>query len=285
VRLALSEAMSHVATHANPYRFDRDMVDHDRDLLAMFGFEFQERLLRSGRNIEFSELAELALARLPRSAVGSDLVIVAYGVPDLNPTKAVAAHINLLLGGAAFAFAVSEQGLHSPFTALKVINAFADSGRSRKATLFVLEQSTRPHWDELVHQPPLVDSVAVLVFRCSRGYRAGRVMMMLGEETDAVRAELLARIGNAEDEDPLVVVGPWVSDLVVAGLSTVHRVQPGSYATSLWRAVADHHVEWAERHRRIILCDTDPRHHRTSLAELQHAALSVSHVEQAGGIW
>ncbi len=180
--IALSDAVGHVATHANPFRFDQDMLDHDRDLLRGFDVEFSEALLRAGRNIDFGELAETALARLPRPAFGADLVIVAYGLPDLSSTRAVAA-LNLLLGGSAVAFALSEQGLHAPFTALRVIDAFAESGRCRQACLFVLEQSTRPHRDELVHGRGVLDSAALLVFRAGAGFRPGPVLRTGGRRT------------------------------------------------------------------------------------------------------
>lgn len=265
--LALFDATSHVATQVNPNRFDRDMLDHDRDLLTMYGVAFEERLLRSGRHVSFSELAETALIKMPTSAFASDLVIVAYGVPDLSSITAVAAHVNLLLGGNARAFAVSEQGLHAPFTAVRIVSAFAGGGRTRKATLLVLEQSTRPHWDDLVHGTPLVDSVAVLVFRGDIGYHAGAVDL-IGDDDEALRSELIARVRRNSPERPLVVAGPWVADRAVADLPEVHRVPPGSYATSVWRALADNHRDWLALHDRIILCDTDPRHHRSSVAEL-----------------
>ncbi|CAM5629348.1 hypothetical protein [Streptomyces narbonensis] len=41
---------------------------------------------------------------------------------------------------------------------------------------------------------------------------------------------------------------------------------PGSYCTSLWLALADHWQEWRESHRRIVLCDTDPRTGRSHVA-------------------
>ncbi len=263
--IALSDAVGHVATHANPFRFDQDMLDHDRDLLRGFDVDFSEALLRAGRNIDFGELAETALARLPRPAFGADLVIVAYGLPDLSSTRAVAAHLNLLLGGSAVAFALSEQGLHAPFTALRVIAAFAESGRCRQACLFVLEQSTRPHRDELVHGRGVLDSAALLVFRAGAGFRPGPVLRTGGPAD--LRAHLLAR-ADLGSGDTLVVAGPWVDEQVLDGLAPVHRVAPGSYATSVWRALAQHHVAWRDRYRRIVLCDHDPRHHRSSIGEL-----------------
>lgn len=274
--IVLTDAVGHTATHTNPFRFDRDLLDHDRDLLDGFGVEFSESLLRAGPNIDFAELAEQSLARLARPAFGVDLVIVAYGLPDLNSTRAVAAHLNKLLGGSATAFALSEQGLHAPFTALRIIEAFAARGRCRSACLFVLEQSTRPHWDSLVHGSGIRDTAALLVFGSGSGsgcgtgsgtgLRPGRVGYADGGAA-GLRAEVLARVGDAADET-MVVAGPWVAGGVLDGLSHVHRVPGGSYATSVWRALAEHHVPWTRRFRRIVLCDHDPRHGRGSVAEL-----------------
>lgn len=259
--LSLTSAAAFVAGYRNPYVRDEGLVGYQVDLLAPFGVPFDERFLQRGPGIAFQELAEHVLGRLPEPPA-PDLIVVAYGLSDLYPFRCIGGHVDRLLGGGSENFAVSEQGLRAPFTALRIADAYAKSGRCRKGAVVVLEQSTFGHDDPIV-RGGLADSAAVLVL----GAGGPWVLDPIPPASD----DLAALIERAADGVPaLVVAGPWTDPAAAAapGLP-VHRVDRGSYCTSVWLDLARHHETWAQNEVALVLCDTDPRTGRSHAALLR----------------
>lgn len=266
--LSLHAAAAIVRRDAKPYQPDAVLDAYHRELLAPFGIEVDDELLKRSPNIGFPELAADALAALPRRITDPDLLILSYGLPDRYPLKSTTSNLNHLLGGGSRSFAVCEQGLHAPFTALKVGNAFARSGRCSSLALFVCEQTTLPYHDPLVHDTPLTDSAALLYFGTCDGWQFRKsTVAWPGESLGRVVATLLGDPGNGR---ALVVAGPWVSrqDLS-SSTAPVHYVAPGSYCTSVWLDLARHHQSWAETYDVLVLCDTDPRTRRSQAAVMR----------------
>jgi hypothetical protein len=247
--LSLQAASAFVADYRNPYQRDDWLVSYQQDLLAPFGVPFDEKFLKQGANIGFQELSERALDGLGERPK-PDLVIVAHGLPDHYPFRSIGGHVDKLVGGGSENFAISDQGLRAPFTALRVGAAYARSGRCRLLALVVVEQSTFGHDEPLARDGKLADSAAVLLF----GQGPGTWEIAAGDP--------------AEGERVLVVAGPWTDPARFAG-TPVHRVAPGSYCTSVWLDLARHHEEWARDHDAIVLCDTDPRTGRSHAALLR----------------
>ncbi|HEY2443905.1 MAG TPA: hypothetical protein VGI31_12265 [Streptosporangiaceae bacterium] len=267
--LGLRLASAFVASHRNPYSRDEELMGYQRDLLAPFGVEFREDLLQAGSNINFVELAEHVLRGAPAAVPHPDMVIVTYGLPDCQPLKTVSSHLDYLLGGGCRSFAVSEQGLGAPFTALRIASAYAASGRCERLALFVLEQTTFPYADPLGRDTAsLADSAALLVFDVGGGWEISGLAWSDGELTSL----LTAAAGAGLPRSTLVVAGPW-TDPRAAGRHgrSVHRVVAGSYCTSVWLDLARHHENWAREHDAIILADTDPRTGRSHCAVLRLA--------------
>lgn len=268
--LSLNAAAAIVRRDARPYEPDDVLETYHRELLAPFGIEVDEELLKRSPGIGFPELAVDALAAVSQLVTDPDLLILSYGLPDRFPMKSTTSHLNHILGGGSHSFAVCEQGLHAPFTALKIGDAFARSGRCSNLALFVCEQTTLPYHDPLVHDTPLTDSAALLYFTNSDGwqFRQSRVAGP-GESLGPIVATLL---GDQAGAEALVVAGPWVNRQELDGADApVHYVAPGSYCTSVWLDLARHHQSWAETHEVLVLCDTDPRTGRSQAALLRKA--------------
>jgi hypothetical protein len=250
-------------------------------MLVPFGIEVDDELLRKSANIGFSELTADALAALPEQITDPDLLILSYGLPDFYPLKSTTSHLNYLLGGGSRSFAVCEQGLHAPFTALKIGQAFARSGRCASLALFVCEQTTLPYHDPLVHDTPLADSAALLYFAPGGGgwqFRQSRVAGP-GESLGPVVAKLLGdqADGHSPDGPALVVAGPWVNGQDLDSVTApVHHVAPGSYCTSVWLDLARHHQSWAQAYDTLVLCDTDPRTGRGQAALMRNLMRKAS---------
>ncbi|MFC8173115.1 hypothetical protein [Streptomyces sp. NPDC057325] len=246
----------------------RAALDYFRDLLAPFGEKPDEALFDGGRHVRHRDLADLLVADEGVGGSRPELLIVTHALPDVVPFTAVAPYLTDRLGGRAANFSVAQQGLAAPFTALRIASAYAKAGRAAEVVIAVLEQTTLPTPFPLVRDTPLVDSAAALVLAAGKdGGGEGRY----GGGPRFVRAHAAGSPADALGREPvedgtLLVLGPWVTGDVPGHDGPVHRVAPGSYCTSLWLDLADHWREWGRDHRRIVLCDTDPRSGRTHVA-------------------
>jgi hypothetical protein len=247
VSLALVTAYAVRATGRNPSPFDAAVTRHYEDLLAQFGLAVDARCLAHARNVGYAELAEAVLDGL--GAEPADLILFAYAIPDLPTRTTAAAQVNHRLGGRAWSMAISEQGLRAPYTALRLADACHRGGRCRRALVFVLEQTTLPYHDPLVHDTPLSDTAVGLVLAAADGGRIGRPW-------SGPASQLAAMIDGSEGEDTLVVAGPWVT---ANRASDLHRCASGTYCTSVWLALAENYQRWRRRYPSVLLCDVDPR--------------------------
>jgi hypothetical protein len=280
--LSLESAVHVTADRRNPPGYDQELLDYHRDLLAPYAVPLREDLLRAGRNVSFRDLAEQLIAQVaappvppgPRPAAPRpDLLILAHALPDYHPLTTVAARANLLLGGGARSFAVSEQGLRAPFTALRLGLAYARSGRCGQLALFVLEQSTLPYELFGAADLPLVDS-GVLLMLGAAGTLAAAVSPRV--PPGGLAGALRNAATGLPDDRVLVVAGPGTdaAQIDASGLPA-RRVGPGSYCTSVWLELARHWRTWAAGHAAIVLCDTDPGSGHSSVATLRQTVHST----------
>jgi hypothetical protein len=256
--LALRTGAAVVRRERSPYGLDEEILEFYRDLLRPYGDEVDEDRARKGRNTAFVDLAERAVRTAPAPGGPPDLLVLAYALPDLHPLKTVSSHLNHRFGDESRSFAVSEQGVLAPFTALRIADAYHRSGRCRSVALFVLEQTTFPYAHPFVDARDLVDSGVYLRFDVDGRWRVAGL-----HATD----DLPALLGTLAGPDTLLVAGP-AADLECAASVDCHRASEESHCTSVWRALADHHADWATRYRTLLLCDTDTAQGRSQVAVL-----------------
>ncbi|MEU8566799.1 hypothetical protein AB0C51_00285 [Streptomyces pathocidini] len=252
-----------------------------QDLLGPFGAKADEELLRRGAAVRHHELADrLAAAEGVRTS-RPQLLIVTHALPDVVPFTAVAPYLTARLGGTtpvAACFAIGQQGLAAPFTALRIAAAFRRAGRATEVVLAVLEQTTLPTPFPLVHDTPLVDSAAALVLGpAPHEPGEGWELLRVASDASVGAAGSLGSAGSigsalrreAARDGTLVVLGSWVAESVADALpegSAVHRTAPGSYCTGVWLELAENRQKWQSAYRRAMLCDTDPRTGHSHLA-------------------
>jgi hypothetical protein len=227
---------------------DPAILSFYRDLVEPFGETVDESLLKAGNNVFHKDLADRLAADESMTGRQADLVVVAYALPDVHPFTAVASHLNMVFGGTAQSFAVSEQGLAAPFTALRIVEAFQRSGRAGSAVVTVLEQTTLPTRHPLLAEHQLVDSGVMLALGTGDGLR------VRGVETHDDESAIMARLRDLADE-ALLVLGPW---LPATQFPRQQRVAPGSYCTSVWLELARHWRQWQGQGTPVVLADLDP---------------------------
>ena len=264
----MSIALRAVAAVLDPPPSGRDpdeaALTFQRDLLEPFGRKLDEAYYRAGPQVTHTDLVDALLTDDELRAARPDLVIVTHALPDVLPFTALAPYLaqrlapgqQVVHGGC---FGITQQGLAAPFTALRVAAAYQRSGRCAEAVITVLEQTTLPAPMPLVDDTPLRDSAVALVL--GEGPGPDLVEVTSGENA----AEL---VDARADTDTLTVLGPWVAAAEPLRGSTF-RVEPGSYCTSVWLALAAHWSDWQAEYERILLCDSDPRSGRGHLAEFR----------------
>lgn len=260
-----------VSPQGHAFHDDPDIIGFYRDLAEPFGSTVDEQRLRKGRNVFHKELVEHLMHDEDLSDATADLVVVTHALPDVHPFTAVASHLNMMLGGGAVSFSISEQGLAAPFTALRIISAYQRAGRSRRAALAVLEQTTLPTPHPLVDAGDLIDSGVLLLLDGGEGLEAVAVESYDDAEATVYRLRELAN----DELDTLLVTGPWVSMVDFDGAADVHSVAPGSYCTSVWLDLARHWKQWQHSYRRVVLCDVDPLSGRGNVAILRAAGTAA----------
>ncbi len=255
--LSLQTAVAFVPQYSYPCHFEPEVIEFNQAVLAPYGMKFAPERTSEESNFTFLALAEQILYSAPDPLPGPDLIIVAYALPDPHSLEqTLSSHLNNVFGDQSISFAISEQGLAAPFTALRVADSYARSGRCRSVALFILEQATFPYEMPFAQDAKLVDS-GVLLFLGQAGS-----WDMTGVRTASPQAGLseLIRIPAGQSaQEVLVVAGPWtdLSQADVAG-PKIHRVPPGSYCTSVWLELAGHYQGWAQDYTTIVVCDTDP---------------------------
>ena len=224
------------------------------DLAATHGLALREEALGTGQ--AYVELAAPVVDAVTSADEPMDLLVLAYGVPDVQPGRNLALRIADRCPGDPLAFAICDQGPAAAFTALRLIAEYARTGTSTRALLVVAEQSVVPY--PLTAPAPVPDrhAAVALLFESDpspvevRGHPA-----LPPEAVGAVLAADIAELTGARDGVTLVL-GSGVDsarDARDASVSDVLRAVPGLPYTGLLARLAD-----GEPGRLLVLADYDP---------------------------
>ncbi|WP_052441696.1 hypothetical protein [Streptacidiphilus anmyonensis] len=205
-----------------------------------------------------ADLVDRLLTVAPQPAEpGPDLVVLVNAAPDTQGHKTTASWLNLRTGGAAHSFALTGQGVGGPFTALRVADACARTGRGGSALLAVVE---------CAGADGASDASGVLLRLDDRA--GGAAVEVAAVPTKELAGELAALV--PERGQLLLVLGPGTDPGVAPGERTEVRTAPEtSSCTAVWRVLA---TKWAASRDRcpvVALCAADPVTATTHLAVLR----------------
>lgn len=110
------------------------------DMLAPYGLELDAKLLESGAGQSYGELAAQLVAELIDPAEPVDLLVVAFGIPDVWPGRATATYLSEICPGNPLSFAICDQGVASAYTGLRLVREYVRTGACERALLLALEQ-------------------------------------------------------------------------------------------------------------------------------------------------
>ena len=240
--------------HSGPPIADSPLATHPTlrpyltDLVATRGLALREEVVGTGQ--AYAELAAPAVdavtaALRPDEPV--DLLVLAYGVPDVQPGRNAALQLAAHCPGHPLAFAVCDQGPAAAFTALALAADYAATGACTRAVLVVAEQSAVPY--PLTAPAPVPDRHAAVALLLEAGPTPPEVRTHPALPPDAVGAVLAADVAEltGERDDVTLVLGPRVE------MPGALRGAPGLPYTGTWARLAD-----AEPGRFLVIADYDP---------------------------
>lgn len=166
LRRAARRAFGDTSVHAR----DPEIPVFMGDLIRPWELGFRTDVLDAGRGHTYGEMAEALLPELVGADEPVDVLVLAFGVPDVRPGRSTATYLSSVCPGGPVAFAVCDQGTLSPYTALRLLDGYAPA----RALLVVAEQSAI-HYPVPAEQPlPDRHAAVLLLFdRTGPGVLAG----------------------------------------------------------------------------------------------------------------
>lgn len=221
------------------------------DLAATRGLALRAEVLGTGQ--AYAELAAPVVEEVTSAGEPVGLLVLAYGVPDVQPSRATALGLAAHCPGDPLAFAVCDQGPAAAFTALRLIAGHAATGGCERAVLVVAEQSAVPY--PLTAPAPVPDRHAAVALLWESGPAPVGVRTHPALPPEAVGAVLAADVAEltGEHDGVTLVLGSGVDGASHASVSEVLRAVPGLPYTGLWARLAD-----VEPGRFLVIADYDP---------------------------
>lgn len=121
-----------------------DEVRFRRSMEAIHGALPAHRWPPFGPGVDFHAMAEAVAARMSPWTDGLDLIVTVSASPDCLIPSRPGCLLSWRLARCAHVVGLVDQGVAGPFTALRIAHDRVRSGRSHKALVVVLEQSTLP---------------------------------------------------------------------------------------------------------------------------------------------
>ena len=274
--LTLRRVVSH--GHDGPPIADSPLAAHPTlrpyltDLAATRGLALREEVLGTGQ--AYVELAVPVVEAVTSPDEPVDLLVLAYGVPDVQPGRNAALQLAAHCPGRPLAFAVCDQGPAAAFTALRLITEYAATGACARAVLVVAEQSVVPY--PLTAPAPVPDRHAAAALLLEAGKAGTEVRAHPALPPEAVGAVLAAEVAElaGERDDVTLVLGPGID--AIPDLDALRGV-PGLPYTGVWARLAD-----GEPGRYLVLADYDPALGHLCVAGVEPSPRPVAHLAAAG---
>lgn len=253
------------------------------DLVRPFGLAVHTEALGEGRGQSYGDMAGALIAEVTAEDQLTDLLVMAYAVPDVTPWRCTAAHLSHMCPGNPMAFAVSDCGTTAAFTGLRLIRAQAVGRDSPRALLIITEQAAANH--ELPLPASMPARHAAVALRCDQAgpglVNAVRLRSgVTGSEAAGLLTTGLSELSAGHDA-VTVIAGAQFADTALSGALRVGAeaiVAPaGQPCTGVWWEVAERLAGWAEcGGRRVLVADYDPLSGSLCLAVIDVAGPSAA---------
>ena len=228
-RLSIVRAAYRAFDEHSPLATEPTLPGYLADMGRPFGIRLRPAPFTSGHS--HGEMAEPLLEVLDDGRP-IDVLVLAERMHDVRPGRATATYLASRASGAPLAFAVCDQGSAAPFTALRLLDAYARSGVCARAMLLVVEQAT-------LHYEPITP------VRLPDRHTAVAFLLEAGPTTTITVRQ---HVGGESELDILCAGYPD---------SVVLRGNNGLPLTGLWWELAAGLDKWAAQGKRVVLADHD----------------------------
>jgi 4-hydroxymandelate oxidase len=209
----------------------------------------------------YGEMGQALIRALVPADEPVDLLVLAFSVHDLWPSRATAAHLSHLCPGTPMSFAICDQGSAAAFSALRIAREYATSAGCRRVLLIVAEQAALPYPTAAPlpsrHRgvamlygdapPPLARVVGL---RQHPAVAVGSVPVLAAADL----AELSAGRGDAR----LVLSDTLAAAWPAPAAGRVRVAGPGQPSTGVWWELVDELADDADRPGLVVAADYDP---------------------------
>jgi hypothetical protein len=271
------------------------------DMLRPYQVEFSNESLAQGTGQSFGEMGEPLIEAMASEDNPIDLLVLAFAMHDLRPGQATSTYLSHLCPGQPMAFSVCDQGVVAGFTALRLIQTYARTGRFDRALLLVMEQ-TALHYQPARPAPrPDRHAAVALLLDCAGGSAlpAGTGTALLqpvrqhaavpAEQASSRLADEVAELAGCRSDVTLVLGAEYTEDLLsdqrLAGLVEEFVIAPaGQPATGTWWELAGGLGRWTDQQQLVLVADYDRplRYLSVSAADFADGAFADGAVATAG---
>ena len=275
LRIAARDFLGRSAASLHP-----DLRVYLADLVRPYGAALREDLLAEGSGHAYGEMAEALVRGAVTEDEPVDLLVLAFGVPDVQPGRSAALYLSSICPGRPFAFALCDQGTAVAYTAVRLAGDYLRSGEFQRALVVAVEQSVL-HYEPVVDggNPALPECHAGVVLRFEGAAAANEVAVRQYPSVTAEDAVSLLSKRCSEfpgrTERRILVLGEGLAklcrdiDLDEHGLIVRPQHRP---LTGAWSALAEHHTSWAAEGRTVVLADYESCSRTLSTCTLEPSA-------------
>jgi hypothetical protein len=231
------------------------------DMVAPYGLALRDEVFDAGAGHSYGEMAEPLIEAVTAPDRPVDLLVIAYGMHDVRLGRNTATYLSSRCPGNPLAFAVCDQGIAAPFSALRAIEAYATTGACRRALLLVVEQSAL-HYElaEPVRLPDRHAAVALLL-ELAPGAAGVTVRQRTAVPPGRVDAELAAALAELpwDGRETTLILGADLARCAEnAAVTEVVLAPAGQPHTGVWWELAAGLPAWLARGRRVVVAEHDP---------------------------
>ncbi|HEY0636846.1 MAG TPA: hypothetical protein VGD67_04305 [Pseudonocardiaceae bacterium] len=271
--MRISRAERRVFGESSELATDPSLRPYLTDMVGAYGLALRDPVFEAAAGHSYGEMAEPLIEAMVDADTPVDLLVLAHGIHDVRLGRSTATYLSSRCPGNPLAFAVCDQGVAAPFSALRAVHAYAVTGGCRRALLLVAEQSAL-HYEPAgpARVPDRHAAVAFLLEPAAgaapldvrqRAVDPGRVREVLAAEL----AELLPGGGPGAT----VILGSDLADVAdlanLAGLTGLPAIAAadevvvapaGQPCTGVWWELAARLPVGDEHGRQVVVAEYDP---------------------------
>lgn len=209
----------------------------------------------------YGEMAEALIGSVVSSDEPVDLLVLAFSIHDLRPSRQTAAYLSHVTPGEPMAFAICDQGSVAAFSGLRIAREYASSAGVRRALLIVVEQAALPYGCP-VTLPSKHQGVAMLYGDCAMPQaRVADVRQHPGvapSDVAALAAADLIELATGHHEVGLVLSDPLAAVWTAPAAGRARVMPPGQPSTGVWWGLTDELTSDAGHQDLLVAADYDP---------------------------